>query len=183
MTQGDIVQQPSRKHRQGPQPLIIGVDLASKPDDVSLVVMDDKGVRTVIRQRELNAKCASRKADREFIIRALIDLVERHGAQVERCPGYHNRCITLRFTLNGVGAMIDIHNLHGGYWSLISWYNTEYPVRDFTTRFCVNIGDLTRSRARHKATSCPQDWYSLAMCLDAGLCMAARGDAFETVTT
>lgn len=182
MTQGYIIQQPSRKHRQGQQPLILGVDLASKPDDVSLVVMGPKGVETVINQRQLNAKCASRKADREFIARALIDLMERHGAQFERRPGFSGHNIVLRFSLNGVGAMVDIDNLHGGYWTSIHWYNTQYPTRDFTTKFCVNVGVLTRSQAHHKATSCPKDWYSLAMCLDAGLCMAARGDAFEPLT-
>ena len=184
MSQRDIVQQPGRLHRQGQQPVIVGVDLASKPDAVSLAIMGPKGVQMVVDRDTLNAKCASRKADREFIARALIGLMERHGAQLERRddgpnPGYHGASICLRFTLNGVGARLDIDNLHGGDWSLIHWHNTEYPVRNFTSRFCVNVGDLGRSRPHHKATSHPRDWYSLAMSLDAGLCLAARGDAFE----
>lgn len=167
--------------------VMIGVDLASKPDKVSLAIMGPKGVQMVVDRDDLNARCASRKADREFIARALIGLMERHGAQVERRddgpnPGYHGASIALRFSLNGVGAMLDIDNLHGGDWSLIHWHNTEHPARNFTTRFCVNVGNLGRSRPHHKATSHPQDWYSLAMLLDAGLCLAARGDAFEPVT-
>ena len=54
----------------------------------------------------------------------------------------------------------------------------RYPARNFTSRFCVNVGDLGRSRPHHKATSHPQDWYSLAMLLDAGLCLAASREAF-----
>lgn len=185
-----IVQQSGRLHRQGQQPVIVGVDLASKPDKVSLAVVGPKGVQMVVDRDTLNAKCASRKADREFIARALIGLMGRHGAQVERRddgpnPGYHGASIALRFSLNGVGAMLDIDNLHGGDWALISWHNTEYPARNFTSRFCVNVGDLAYRvipdrppRPHHKATSHPRDWYSLAMMLDAGLCLAAGGEAF-----
>lgn len=93
-------------------------------------------------------------------------------------PGYHGASIALRFPLNGVGAMLDIDNLHGGDWSLIHWHNTEYPSRNFTSGFCVNVGDLGRSRPHHKATSHPKDWYSLALNLDAGLCLAAQNQAF-----
>lgn len=161
-----------------------GVDLASKPDKVSLAIMGPKGVQMVVDRDDLNARCASRKADREFIARVLIGLMERHGAQVERQddgpnPGYHGASIALHFSLNGVGAMLDIDNLHGGDWSLIHWHNTEYPSRNFTSRFCVNVGDLGQSRPHHKATSHPQDWYSLAMFLDAGLCLAAQNQAFD----
>ena len=183
MTQRDIVQQPRARSAQGQSPVIVGVDLASKPDNVSLAIMGTKGVQMVVDRNGLNAKCASRKADREFIARALIGLIERHGAQVERRddgpnPGYHGASIALRFSLNGVGAMLDIDNLHGGDWSLIHWHNTEYPSHNFTSRFCVNVGDLGRSRPHHKATSHPKDWYSLAMMLDAGLCLAAQNQAF-----
>jgi len=160
--------------------------LASKPDKVSFAIIGPEGVQMVVDRDDLNARCASRKADREFIARALIGLMKRHGAQVERRDDgpnpWYRASIALRFSLNGVGAMLDIDNLHGGDWSLIHWHNTEHPARNFTTRFCVNVGDLGRSRPHHKATSQPQDWYSLAMLLDAGLCLAARGDAFEPAT-
>lgn len=189
MSQHDIVQQPSRIHRQGDQPRLVvaGVDLASKPGRISLAVVGPRGVQMVVDRNTLNAKCASRKADREFIACALIGLMARHGAQFERQddgpnPGYHGASICLRFALNGVGAMLDIDNLHGGDWSLIHWYNTEYPARNFTSTFCVAVGDLGRTRPHHKATSHPHDWYSLVIHLDAGLCLAARGDAFEPVT-
>lgn len=188
----DIVQQPSRMHRQGEQSRLVvaGVDLASKPDKVSLAIIGPKGVQMVVDRDDLNARCASRKADREFIARALIGLMERHGAQLERRddgpnPGYRGASICLRFSLNGVGAMLDIDNLHGGDWALIHWHNTEYPARNFTSRFCVNVGDLAYQvipdrppRPHHKATSHPRDWYSLAMMLDAGLCLAASREAF-----
>jgi hypothetical protein len=163
-----------------------GVDLASKPDKVSLAIMDPKDVQMVVDRDDLNARCASRKADREFIARALIGLMERHGAQVERRddgpnPGYRGASICLRFTLNGVGAMLDIDNLHGGDWSLIHWHNTKYPTRNFTSRFCVCVGEHGNFRPHHKATSQPADWYSLAMMLDAGLMLAARGQAFAAI--
>lgn len=135
-------------------------------------------------QNHLNGKNASRKGDREFIARALIELARTRGAQVERRDesptiGYCGAGIALRFSLGGVGAMADIDNLHGGHTSLVSWYNTEHPARNFTTRFSACVGDPAQRRPHHKATSCPGDWYSLAMMLDAGLCLAARGDAFE----
>jgi len=132
----------------------------------------------------LNSKVASRKLDREMLASALLALAERQGAEVERRdtprnPGYSGAGIDLRFELNGVGARVSIDDLHGGKYSLISWFNTQYPSRKFTTRFCVCTGDLLKHRPHHKATSCPADWYSLAMFLEGGLMLAARGGAFE----
>lgn len=132
---------------------------------------------------EVNSKRASRKTDREFIAAALLRIAGKHGATVEwkdvsATLGYCGAGIDLHFILNSVGALVCIDNLHGGEHSLISWHNTEYPPRKFTTRFCVCIGDLDGLRPHHKATSCPADWYSLAMQLDAGLCLAARNEAF-----
>jgi hypothetical protein len=161
------------------KPRMMGVDFASKPDMVAVAVGG-----TIMDRATINAKSASRKADREFIVNTLLGLMERHGAEVERRddgpnPGYHGHSIALRFTLNGVGAMLDIDDLHGGEWSLIHWHNTEYPARNFTSRFCVCVGGVTSYRPHHKATSQPGTWYSLAMFLDAGLCLAARGEAFD----
>lgn len=166
---------------------IFGVDLASGKDRLALSILDKDGkLQMVVDRDELNRKDAARKADREFIARAILAIVERHGAAVEKhdepaTVGYCGAGIALRFRLNGVGAMIDLDNLHGGGWSLISWHNAgDGPVRDFSARFCRVVCDLPpRKRLHHKATSQPADWYSLAMMLDAGLCLAARGEAFE----
>lgn len=132
----------------------------------------------------INPLKASRKLDRELLASALLALAERQGAEVERQdtprnPGYSGAGIDLRFELNGVGAMVGIDDLHGGEYSLISWFNTKYPSRNFTTRFCVCVGDTPSRIPHHKATSCPADWFSLAMFLDAGLMLAARGGALE----
>lgn len=162
-----------------------GTARSGSEDRLSLTVLDDAGaVVTVIDRHELNACKASRARDREAIAAALLAIVMRHGAQVERIdspptPGYCGAGIDLRFSLHGVGAMIDIDDLHGGQFALISWYNTAHPARNFTSRFCGMVGDLAKPRPHHKATSAPADWYSLAMMLDAGLCLAARGEAFE----
>lgn len=136
----------------------------------------------------LNQCKASRKADREFIARALLEIAAKHGAQVERrdepglagfgCAGIH-----ITFTLNGVGAMLDIDNVHSGSTALIHWYNdysVKKPVQDYSSRFNVCVGASSSGRPHHKATSLPGDWYSLAMNLDAGLLLAARGEAFQT---
>lgn len=138
---------------------------------------------TIDRDR-LNGCNAGRKADRERIADVLCAIAERRGAKVDRhdsppTAGYCGAGIDLRFSLNGVGAMVDIDNLHGGEWSLVHWHNTEYPPRDFASRFCRHVGDTWRGRPHHKATSHPANWYSLAMMLDAGLLLAARGDAFN----
>jgi hypothetical protein len=142
------------------------------------------GIVDMIDRDTLNTKNASRKADRDFIAATLLALVGRYGAEVERQdtprnPGYSGAGIDLRFELNGVGAMVGIDDLHGGEYSLISWFNTKYPSRNFTTRFCVCVGDTPSRIPHHKATSCPADWFSLAMFLDAGLMLAARGGALE----
>lgn len=157
------------------KPIIIGVDLATEPDKTAIRI-----------EREvINGLDAARKFDRLALAHALTVMGEARGAKIERRedgpnPGYHGHIIALRFDLAGVGAMVDIDNLHGGHYALVHWYNTEHPARDFTTRFCVMIGDLAKARPHHKATSCPADWYSLAMHLDAGLQLAARGEAFTT---
>lgn len=138
----------------------------------------------MINQETLNAKSASRKADREFITAELVRIAEKQGAEVERRdtprnPGYSGAGIDLKFELGGVGARVSIDDLHGGDHALISWFNTQYPARNFTTRFSVCVGDLSKPRPHHKATSCPADWFSLAMFLDGGLMLAAREQAFE----
>lgn len=132
----------------------------------------------------LNQKNASRKADRDFIARVLIDIAQKHGAQFERREeprniGFHGAGIHLHFTLNGVGAMIDIDDLHGGDWALIHWHGTERGAKNYSSRFNTCVGATNGGRPHHKATSHPGDWYSLAMNLDAGLLLAARGEAFQ----
>lgn len=138
----------------------------------------------MIDRETLNAQSASRKADRQYIAAALLLLADKHGAEVERIntprnPGYSGAGIDLKFELGGVGARASIDDLHGGSHALISWFNTQYPARNFTTRFCVCVGEHGRSRPHHKATSCPADWFSLAMFLEGGLMLAARGEALE----
>jgi len=137
-----------------------------------------------LRRERINRCTASRKGDREYLVGVLGNIAKRHGAEIERQdtprnPGYSGAGIDLHFKLNGVGARTSIDDLHGGNYALISWFNTEYPSRNFTTRFCVCVGDLPNSRPHHKATSCPADWFSLAMFLDGGLMLAAREQAFE----
>lgn len=137
----------------------------------------------MIDRETLNAKNASRKADREYIAGVLSNIAEKHGAEITRRdepanPGYSGKGIHMQFKLAGVGAMLDIDNLHGGEFALIHWFNTMYPSRNFTTRFCVCVGDVPQGRSHHKATSSPANWYSLAMFLDAGLLLAFRGEAF-----
>lgn len=132
----------------------------------------------------INPLKASRKLDRELLASALLALAERQGAEVERRdtprnPGYSGAGIDLKFELGGVGARVSIDDLHGGDHALISWFNTQYPARNFTTRFCVCVGDHGQFKPHHKATSCPADWFSLAMFLDGGLMLAAREQAFE----
>lgn len=162
----DVVQQPGRMHRQGYRPVIV------LSDTLDLV-------------RAFGPLDAGRKADREKIARILIDLAKRHGAQVERRDespnlGYHGAGIHLVFAVGGVGASLSVDNLHGGGTSLISWFNTDYPPRDFSALFGICVGSPPGNR-HHKATSLPRDWYSLAMFLEGGLLLAARGDAFEPV--
>lgn len=152
------------------------------------------GSNGMIEDRDaFNALNASRKADRETIAKMLIFIGEKHGAKIERRespanPGYCGQGIDLFFTLNGVGASVDIDNLFGGGHSLISWYN-EWPIdyRPAPGRYCLDFSGAFNSavgengywsRPHHKATSCPADWYSLAMFLDAGLSTAADHKAF-----
>lgn len=176
-------------------PVFVFSDFAEKPSLGAVAVR--KGGRVVVTSAShgvgarverdwINSLTASRKEEREALAMALECIAHGHGADVLRrytspSPGYSGAGIDLHFSLNGVGAMVDIDNLHGGTYALISWFNTERGPRDFTTRFCVNTGNLTQTRRHHKSTSCPNDWYSLAMMLDAGLYLAARGEAFEPV--
>lgn len=164
---------------------IIGCDLASGKDRLAITIIGADGKPSMVIDRDtFNALNASRKADREDIAWRICAIVERHGATVERrddppTRGYSGASICLRFTLNGLGAMIDIDNLHGGAWSLVSWYPATFPTRNLSARFMRHVALTPFARPHHKATSHPRDWYSLAMFLDAGLCLAARGEAFE----
>lgn len=128
---------------------------------------------------KLNAR---RKPDREKIAAVLIDAAESFGADVERHdgernPGYHGQSIDLSISLNGVGALIDIDDLHGGERALIHWHNTEYPARDFAAGFNAAIADYNY-RPHHKATS-NGGWSTLAELLKAGLRLARDGNAFR----
>lgn len=140
-----------------------------------------------ISRNQLNACNASRKTERTRIADTLEFIAKERGASVERreepaITGYSGQGIVMHFTCNGVGAMIDVDDLHGGQWALISWFNTDHPARLFSARFQRHCGDKGQTRLHHKATSQPADWYSLAMMLDAGLMLAARGEAFEPET-
>lgn len=142
-----------------------------------------------IKNREaFNLLSASRKGERETIANMLQRIADERGATVTerreepRNPGYNGAGIVMHFECNGVGAMIDIDDLHGGKWVLIHWFNTAHPARLFSAKFQRHCGDNGQSRPHHKATSHPRDWYSLAMMLDAGLMLAARGEAFEPAT-
>lgn len=132
---------------------------------------------------DLNAR---RKADREAIAAVLVGIAERHGAKIERRDepafrGWHGQSIEFRFELNGVGASVDVNDLHGGDHDIISWYN-EWPLdnwqcHDFRSGFVLDVKGGWQ-RPHHKATSCPRDWQGVADALDAGLAHAAAGTAF-----
>lgn len=131
-----------------------------------------------------NSLRASRQHDRTLIADHLTELATVHGASVERThsngtPGYCGQGIDLRIECKGVGAMVDISDLHGGEWVLISWYGTEHRGRNFTSAFSLAVRDGGNGRPHHKATSHPRDWSSLAKMLDGGLMLAARGEAFS----
>lgn len=164
----------------------LNIDLASGEDRMSLAIMRGSKVHMIVDRDTLNKSDAGRKSGREYIAEAICAIVERHGATVERhesptVVGFGGAGIDLRFSLKGVGAMIDIDDLFGGSRSLIHWHNTEYPSRNFTTRFCRLVGSDCLRRPFPKATSRPADWYSLAMRLDAGLCLALANEAFVPV--
>jgi hypothetical protein len=139
---------------------------------------------------------ASRKKDREAIAELMIATATDLGATVERRDeprhaGFCGQSITLKFTLNGVGASMSINDLHGGETGLIHWYNArEYsppeegfpfgrspPVRDFSGEFNRGVGSF-HPRPHHKATS-SGGWQWLQLCLDTGLRLARDGGAFN----
>ena len=139
---------------------------------------------------------AKRKADREAIAREFVAIAERHGATVERKDegrslGYHGPSIQFNFELNGCGVMVNIDDLHGGDGALLHWYSTgggwqrpgnhndlgEYvPPKPYTSAFNVAVGSAGAWRPHSKATS-DGTWERLAAYLDAGLAMAAKGEA------
>lgn len=139
--------------------------------------------KTLLAPETLNAMNASRKADREHIARDLVTLADAYGATIRRRdePKWRSTSagIHLSFELDGVGAIVTINNLFGGVDALIHWHNTKRPVRNFTARFCGMVGARNTYGPHHKATSMPNGWYALAMCLDGGLMLARDGDAFE----
>jgi hypothetical protein len=135
-------------------------------------------------RESFDALKAGQKRGREMLANALTDIATKHGASVERkhssaTRGYCGQSIDLRIACKGVGAMIDINDLHGGEWVLIHWFNADHEGHKFTSRFGTVVGSGGNGRPHHKATSHPRDWYSLAMMLDGGLQLAARGEAFE----
>lgn len=133
---------------------------------------------------DLNQYNARRKADREAIAAELTAIGERHGAVVTRrdMPRHVGWCgagIDLGFSLNGVGAGISIDDLHGGDHSLISWHYRGLEIGDavpvLTPAFNSAVGNYA-SRPHHKATT-SGTWQRLAEALDAGLALAAAGQA------
>ncbi|MFL6707975.1 MAG: hypothetical protein ACJ8HI_07190 [Massilia sp.] len=174
-------------------PIFTGVDLAAGPNADQSAVAVRQGTKLLMMVTDegcdidrdwIDGLCASRKADREQLAMAFRTIGSARGATVEQqhrngTPGYCGHGIHLRFACKGVGAMVDISDLHGGEWVLIHWYNDTHPARDFTTRFNVAVSSGGNGRPHHKATSHPRDWSSLANMLDGGLRIAARGEAFE----
>lgn len=174
--------------------IMAGVDLASGPDKTAvairrgaaLLLSAGGGARAQIDRNWIDGLNAGRKVDREQLAMAFEAIATAHGAKVVRRneapnPGWRGCSIGLRIVLNGVGASVNIDNLHGGGVALIHWHN-DYSegqkCRDLTARFASAVR-ASSGRSPHKATSCCEGWYSLAMALDAGLSLAARGEAFE----
>ncbi len=125
---------------------------------------------------------ARRKADRAKIAATFRAVAEKFGAGVEerqepRNVGYSGAGVRLNIAWAGVGAMIDVDDLHGGDFALIHWFNTAYPARHFSSAFNVAVGDLSHPRPHHKATS-SGTWDMLAARLQAGLRHADKGTAF-----
>lgn len=175
-----------------------GLDLASGPDwgvlttypNCKVVLGAAIGGPAIIDRDWINGHDASRKTDREVLALALETIATAHGAKVvrqekTRNPGWRGAGIDLRITLNGVGALIDVSNIHGGRYALIHWHN-DYELgrpsglicRDFTSGFASAVRAFG-GRSSHKATTGGSDWFTLATALDAGLCLAVRGEAFE----
>lgn len=132
---------------------------------------------------DLAACNASRKADREAIAASLIVIAAKYGATATRrdAPrhiGWSGASIVLNFTLNGVGAMTNIDDLHGGYDALIRWYNDDYPARDFSPVFNCAVGDLNHYRKPHHKATSSGSWARLTEYLEGGLELAANGRAF-----
>lgn len=121
---------------------------------------------------------------RAAIVATLLAVADKFGASVEqraerKIPGYGAETL-LSVSLNGVGALIgvsDMHERHGFNGALISWHNTEYPCRYFSKSFNCAVGDSGSARPHHKATS-SAEWDVLAARLQAGLRHAANGTAF-----
>jgi hypothetical protein len=122
---------------------------------------------------------------RAAIVASLLAVADKFGATVERRDdsahaGYSGPETVLNIRLNGVGALIgvsDLHERHGFNGALISWHNTEYPPRNFTSGFNCAVGDSGSARPHHKATS-SAEWDLLAARLQAGLRHAFNGTAF-----
>ena len=138
---------------------------------------------TVLAFDTLNKLNASRKADRAHIAHELRTIADKYGAicreqEKPASAGYCGQSIHMLFTLNGVGAMLDISNIHGGTYALVHWYN-ELPrnTRYFSPAFAIGVM-ASIGRPHHKATSHPRTWFELALCLDRGLSLAASGEAF-----
>lgn len=117
------------------------------------------------------------RSDREWLAKELSSIAETNKGAISLMRNSFN--IVCHFACNGVGARIDI----GSYFQPnIHWYNTHGPVRDFTGRFLVTVQAAKSTRTKfsdHKATSHLADWPSLAMALQDGLSLAARGGAFK----
>lgn len=178
-------------------PLVVGVDMAKVGGSDESAAVIRQGTRVVlgvgsggpavIDRDWINGLNAGRKPEREILALALETIAKVHGAKVERReeapnPGFRGHSVGLRIALNGVGAMVNVDNLHGGACALIHWHNDygegRRECRDLNSHFAVAVR-ASSGRSPHKATTCCDDWYALALCLDAGLLLAARGEAFE----
>lgn len=175
------------------KPVFMGVDIAAGPNADQSAVAVRQGTKLLMTVTDegcdidhdwIDGLNAARKADREQLALAFETIASARGATVTRrhsgaVQGFCGQGIHLGFACKGVGAHVGIHDLHGGEWALISWFNDTHPARNFSRRFQAAVASGGNSRPHHKATSHPRDWYSLAMMLDSGLSLAASGRAFE----
>lgn len=161
----------------------VGADFSTGPDKSAIAVCQGAQVvltagDTVSVDRDwLNGWSAKRKHEREVLALIFETIATNRGAAV--AVNRDGKAIDMQISLNGVGVMLNIDDIHGGDYALLHWYNAERGARNFTTRFCVVVGSSSSAKPHHKATSFPADWYSLAMHLDGGLLLAARGEAFD----
>lgn len=155
-----------------------GIDISTSEDNTSVSFIQSNKVLLSLDRERLNKQDPFWAFERNVLAHAFTKLADIHKAEVYRTDSSYG--VYLEISLNGVGVSICLDMSNPCDTPMMHWHNVRYPGRAFTAAFCAQAGVDVAAPNSENQLGRGKGWFDLAMKLNQGLCMAARGEALTS---